>query len=180
MILVLGDSISAEYGLPRDSGWVKLLDDRLKEEHLNYNVENASISGETTSGGLARLPELLERLRPAVVIVELGANDGLRGLPIDAASENLGAMVRASQAAHARVLIVGMELPPNYGREYTDRFVAMFGDVARRYHAALVPRLLSDFGARRDLFQEDGLHPTVAAQPHLRDEVWMQLQPLLH
>jgi acyl-CoA thioesterase-1 len=178
-ILVLGDSISAEYGLPRDSGWVKLLGDRLKEQHLDYSVENASISGETTGGGLARLPELLQRVRPAVVIVELGANDGLRGLAIDVAHDNLAAIVRAAEAAHARVLVVGMQLPPNYGPDYTQRFAAMFADVASRYHTALVPGLLNDFGARRDLFQEDGLHPTAAAQPHLRDEVWEKLLPLL-
>jgi acyl-CoA thioesterase-1 len=179
-ILVVGDSLSAEYGLPHNSGWVKLLGDRLRQQHLDYNVENASISGETTSGGLARLPELLKRVQPAIVIVELGANDGLRGLPLDAVSENLGAIVRASEAAHARVVVVGMELPPNYGPDYAQRFMAVFSDTANRYHTALVPALLSDFGARRELFQADGLHPTAAAQPHMLDEVWEKLRPLLH
>jgi len=178
-ILVLGDSLSAEYGLARGSGWVALLGERLRQEHPDYSVENASISGETTSGGLTRLPALLTRLRPRVVIIELGANDGLRGLALDVARANLQSLVHEAQKAGARVVLVGMDLPPNYGTDFTRQFSAMFEDVAKQNHIALVPHFLADIGADRDLFQADGLHPTAQVQPHLRDRVWEQLQPLL-
>lgn len=178
-VLVLGDSISAEYGLPRDSGWVRLLAERLKREGYPYDVQNVSISGETTSGGLANIGALLDRQRPAIVIVELGGNDGLRGLPLDATRSNLDAIVTRSQAAGASVLIVGMRLPPNYGKAYGDRFAAIYADVARQRKTALAPFLFAGFGERFDLFQPDRIHPTEAAQPRLLDNVWPALKPLL-
>ena len=178
-LLVLGDSISAEYGLPRDTGWVRLLADRLRREGYAYDVQNASISGETTSGGLANIGALLQRLHPAIVVVELGGNDGLRGLQLDATRANLDAIVARSQAAGARVLIVGMQLPPNYGKAYGDRFAAIYADVARQRKTALAPFLFAGFGERFDLFQADRIHPTEAAQPRLLDNVWPALKPLL-
>lgn len=180
VLLVLGDSLSAEYGLPRDSGWVKLLADRLgREGAAQYNVVNASISGETTSGGRSRLPALLTQHRPAVVIIELGGNDGLRGLPLPAMRENLSAMVDASRKGGARVLLVGVRIPPNYGRDYTEGFFATFADVARERNAALAPFLLDGFADQTDLFQSDRIHPTVKAQMKMLDNVWPHLQPLL-
>jgi len=178
-ILVLGDSISAEYGLPRNTGWVQLLRERLRDKRLDYTVENASISGETTSGGRVRLPELLARTRPAIVIVELGGNDGLRGLPLSATEENLAAIIQSCENAHARVLLVGMQLPPNYGREFTERFAKIYPTLAKRYDTALVPFFFQGFADRFDLFQADRIHPTVAAQPRLLNAVWPQLTSLL-
>jgi acyl-CoA thioesterase-1 len=183
VLLVLGDSLSAEYGLPRDSGWVKLLADKLatlgREGAAQYNVVNASISGETTSGGRTRLPALLDQHRPAIVIIELGGNDGLRGLPLPAMRDNLIAMVDASRNAGARVLLVGLRIPPNYGRDYTDRFFGTFADVARERKAALAPFLLDGFADQTDMFQGDRIHPTVKAQSRMLDNVWPHLQPLL-
>lgn len=178
-LVVLGDSISAEYGLARDRGWVKLLADRLTRERIDYSVVNASISGETTSGGRSRLPEILARTKPAIVVIELGGNDGLRGLSLAATEDNLAAMIRAAQAAGARVLIVGMQLPPNYGRAYTDRFAVLFETLAKRYRTELVPFFFAGFADRFDLFQPDRIHPTEAAQARLLDNVWPALQPLL-
>jgi acyl-CoA thioesterase-1 len=183
VLLVLGDSLSAEYGLPRDAGWVKLLADRLSvrtsASAAQYNVVNASISGETTSGGRTRLPALLAQHRPAIVIIELGGNDGLRGLPLNAMRENLIAMVEASRKARARVLLVGLRIPPNYGRDYTGRFVATFATVAREYKVALAPFLLEGFADEAGLFQGDRIHPTVEAQQRMLDNVWPHLEPLL-
>jgi acyl-CoA thioesterase-1 len=183
VLLVLGDSLAAEYGLPRDTGWVKLLADKLsapgREGGAQYSVVNASISGETTSGGRTRLPALLTQHRPAIVIIELGGNDGLRGLPLPVLRENLSAMVETSRNAGARVLLVGLRIPPNYGRDYTERFFATFADVARQQKAALAPFLLDGFAERTDLFQGDRIHPTVKAQPLMLDNVWKYLQPLL-
>lgn len=182
-LLVLGDSLSAEYGLPRDTGWVRLLADRLaqveREKAAQYNVVNASISGETTSGGRTRLPALLSQHRPAIVIIELGGNDGLRGLPLPAMKANLEAMVDASRKAGARVLLIGLRIPPNYGRDYTERFFATFADVAREHKVALAPFLLEGFAERQVLFQPDRIHPTQAAQALMLDNVWPHLQPLL-
>jgi len=178
-LLVLGDSISAEYGLPRDSGWVRLLADRLKREGYAYDVQNASISGETTSGGLANIGALLERLHPAIVVVELGGNDGLRGLPLEATRANLDTIVARSQAAGASVVIVGMQLPPNYGRAYGERFAALYADVAKQRKAALAPFLFAGFAEHLELFQADKIHPTEAAQPRLLENVWPALKPLL-
>lgn len=178
-LLVLGDSISAEYGLERDSGWVKLLEARMQAERYDYRVVNASVSGETTSGGLARLGELLTRVKPSVVVVELGGNDALRGLPLATAQDNLGTIVSRSQKAGATVLIVGMQIPPNYGKSFADRFSAMFTSTAKRYGTALTPFFFAGFADRFDLFQPDRIHPTVAAQAKLLDNVWPDLQPLL-
>ena len=179
VLLVLGDSISAEYGLPRDSGWVKLLDARLRDERYDYDIVNASISGETTSGGLARIDELLQRVKPALVIVELGGNDALRGLSLATTQQNLEAIVTRSQAAHAAVLLVGMQIPPNYGKAYADRFAAMYSETAKRHAIALTPFFFAGFADRLELFQADRIHPTVAAQSRLLDNVWPGLKPLL-
>ncbi len=180
VLLVLGDSLSAEYGLARDTGWVKLLEQRLERQAGNeYSVVNASISGETTSGGLTRLPALLKNHRPSVVVIELGANDGLRGLPLDLMRKNLRAMIDASRTAGARVLVVGMRIPPNYGRDYSERFFAVFGEVARETKVAHAPFILDGLAEDLSLFQSDRIHPTEQAQSRMLDNVWPHLQPLL-
>ncbi|MEP6609436.1 MAG: arylesterase [Burkholderiaceae bacterium] len=179
VILVLGDSLSAEYGLQRGQGWVALLADRVHQSGSNYTVANASISGETTSGGRTRLPTLLKQHRPAIVIIELGGNDGLRGLPVSRMQDNLAAMVRASLAAGARVIVAGMRIPPNYGREYTERFYAAFGAVAEQYNTALVPFLLEGFSDTGDFFQSDRIHPSAQAQAKISQTVWPVLQSVL-
>ena len=178
-ILVFGDSLSSAYGIAVSRGWVALLEERLKRERHDYSVVNASISGETTSGGLARLKPLLEKHKPQIVILELGANDGLRGLVVNDMAKNLAAMIEQSEKAGARVLLVGMKLPPNYGPEYTQAFEAMFGDLAKRYKTALVPFLLEGFAEKPDLFQPDRIHPTEAAQPLILERVWKGLRSLL-
>ncbi len=178
-ILVYGDSLSAAYGIAQARGWVALLGERLKRERPDYSVVNASISGETTAGGRSRLKDALARHRPAVVVLELGANDGLRGLPLAQMKDNLSAMVREAQAAGARVLLIGMKMPPNYGPDYTQAFEAAFAEVAKRHKAALVPFLLEDFAERPELFQADRLHPTESAQPLMLERVWKSLLPLL-
>lgn len=179
VILVLGDSLSAEYGLPRGTGWVHLLGERLRDNGANYTVVNASISGETTSGGRTRLPALLKLHRPAIVIIELGANDGLRGLPLATMRDNLAALVKASQASGAKVLVVGIRVPPNYGRDYAERFHQTFAEVAREHKAALVPFLFDGFADTQDLFQSDRIHPREKAQPRMLANVWPHVQPLL-
>lgn len=179
VILVLGDSLSAEYGLQRGQGWVQLLANRLQHGAANYTVVNASISGETTSGGRSRLPALLKQHRPAIVIIELGGNDGLRGLPVARMQENLGTMIRASQAFGARVVVAGMRIPPNYGREYTERFYEAFAGAAKQYDAALVPFLLDGFGDSPEYFQPDRIHPSAQAQARILQTVWPVLEPLL-
>lgn len=186
VILVLGDSLSAEYGLSRDTGWVGLLTKRLAQETqggakraLQYTVVNASISGETTSGGRTRLPALLKQHRPSIVILQLGANDGLRGLPLATMRDNLNAMIDASQAANAKVLVVGMRMPPNFGREYAERFFETFGQVAREQKTGYVPFLLEGFADQLGLFQPDRIHPNETAQPLMLDTVWPRLRPLL-
>ncbi|HEX8956450.1 MAG TPA: arylesterase [Burkholderiaceae bacterium] len=178
-ILVLGDSLSAEYGLPRGAGWVALLQQKLEQEKIDATLINASISGETTSGGATRLPELLKQHPAAIVVIELGANDGLRGLSLKAAETNLKTMIDAAQKAHAKVVLVGMQLPPNYGPEYTDRFAAMFGKLAKENKTALVPFLLNGIADKPQLFQGDNLHPIAKAEPALADNVWLALKPLL-
>jgi len=178
-ILILGDSLSAEYGLPRDTGWVRLLADRVAREAAQYSVVNASISGETTSGGRTRLPQLLLQHRPAIVVLQLGANDGLRGLPLPSIRENLSAMVAASRKAGAQVLLVGMRIPPNYGRDYADRFAASFAQIAADQKVALVPFLLDGFAEDLGYFQADRIHPAPRAQPLMLDTVWPRLAPLL-
>ena len=178
-ILVYGDSLSAAYGIAQAKGWVSLLGARVKQERPDYSVANASISGETTSGGRARFDKALAEHRPAVVILELGANDGLRGLPVAQMKANLSAMIERSQKRGARVLLVGMRLPPNYGPDYTRAFEETYAELARRYKTALVPFLLEGFAEKRELFQPDGIHPTEAAQPMITDLVWKALRPLL-
>lgn len=179
MILVFGDSLSAGYGLPQGRGWADLLQQRLDDKHLAYRVVNASVSGETTLGGRHRLPPALRQHRPGIVILALGANDGLRGQPIEAMRENLLAMVDASRAAGAQVLIVGMRVPPNYGPAYGRQFAAAFQQVALSRQVALVPFLLEGIAANRSLFQPDDLHPNEQAQATLLATVWSGLGPLL-
>jgi acyl-CoA thioesterase-1 len=178
-LLVYGDSLSAAYGIPQQQGWVALLGERLKRERPDYSVANASISGETTAGGLARLPKALERAKPGIVILELGANDGLRGLPVAAMKKNLSAMIERAQQAGAQVLVVGMRLPPNYGTEYAGAFERAFAEVAKSHKAALVPFLMEGFAEKEEFFQADRIHPTDKAQPRLLDNVWKALAPLL-
>jgi len=178
-ILVVGDSLSAEYGLARGTGWVPLLEKRLQQEKIEARVVNASISGDTTSGGKSRLPPLLEKHRPDVVIIELGANDALRGLQIAAAEANLRDMIAAARKQRSRVLLVGMRIPPNYGAEYTGKFFAMYSRLAKETKSALVPFLLEGVAERPELFQADRIHPTAQAQPIMLDAVWPHLKPLL-
>ena len=181
-ILVVGDSLSAEYGLPRGSGWVALLERRLADEKLKATVLNASISGDTTAGGRSRLPALLTTHKPTHVVIELGANDALRGLALDVTRRNLAEMAAASKAAGASVLLVGMRMPPNYGRRYGDDFIAVYADVAREQGARLVPFLLknvADAPNADSLFQADRIHPLAKAHPTMLDNVWPVLKPLL-
>jgi acyl-CoA thioesterase I len=178
-VLVFGDSLSAGYGLASAEAWPALLAQRLRAQRPGYAVVNASISGETTAGGRSRLPAALSQHRPKVVIIALGANDGLRGLPPEAMRDNLKGMIVAAQQARARVMLVGMEMPPNYGRDYTRKFRAVFAELARTYKLAFVPFLLDGFADKRELFQADTLHPTAAAQPLILDNLWPALRPLL-
>ncbi len=182
MLLVVGDSLSAEYGLARGSGWVALLEQRLAREKLDWRVVNASISGDTTSGGRTRLPALLKQHAPKVVVIELGGNDALRGLPLAMTQDNLTAMTRAAKAAGAKVLLAGMAVPPNYGRAYGEGFVALFPTVAKAEGTALVPFLLkgvADVAGADDLFQPDRIHPKAEAHPTMLANVWPVLRPLL-
>jgi acyl-CoA thioesterase-1 len=179
-IVVLGDSLSAAYGIAQARGWVALLAERLKRERADYSVVNASISGDTSVGGAARIRRTLEQHKPAIVILELGANDGLRGLPVASMKQNLGAIIEQSQKAGARVVLVGMKMPPNYGPDYTRAFEATFGELAKQYKTALVPFLLEDFAEKQELFQPDRIHPTADAQPLMLERVWKALQPLLN
>ncbi len=181
-LLVLGDSLSAEYGLAKGSGWVALLEQRLLQEKHAVKVVNASISGDTTSGGLARLPALLQQHAPAVVVIELGANDALRGLPLEMTRKNLRAMAQLARSARARVLLLGMQVPPNYGPDYAQQFAASFATVAKEQKTALVPFFLKDVADApnaADLFQSDRIHPTAAAHPVLLNNVWAGLKRLL-
>jgi acyl-CoA thioesterase I len=183
LILVVGDSLSAEYGLARGSGWVALLEQRLAREKINARVVNASISGDTTSGGRSRLPSLLAQHKPALVILELGGNDALRGLPLAMTQDNLGAMARASKAGGAKVIVAGMQMPPNYGRKYAEDFASMFAGVAKAEGAALVPFLLKGVADIADseekMFQPDRIHPNAAAHPIMLGNVWPVLLPLM-
>jgi len=179
-ILVFGDSISAGYGLARvEQGWVEMLRTKLKDEGYGYQVVNASVTGETTAGGLARLPRALALHHPRVVILELGGNDGLRALPIDQMRSNLGKMVDLAVDSGAQVLLLGMRIPPNYGSEFTAKFFAVFADVARDEKTPLVPFLLNDIALSPNLMQADGVHPNELGQPKLLDNVWPSLRPLL-
>ena len=178
-ILVLGDSLSAAYGLRTEEGWVALLERRLVQAGLDYRVVNASISGDTTGGGLTRLPQALERHRPHLVVIELGANDGLRGLPFREIEANLTALIGLARAAGAQVLLVGVRLPPNYGAAYTEGFQASLRKVAEAEAVPLAPDLLAGVAEDRQLMQADGLHPKAEAQSILLDNVWPKLEPLL-
>ncbi len=181
-LLIVGDSLSAEYGLSRGAGWVALLEKRMAQQKLSRPVINASISGDTSSGGRSRLPALLAQHKPAVLVIELGGNDALRGLPLAMTQSNLAEMARAGRAAGARVLIAGMQLPPNYGRKYGDDFAALFARVAKEQGAALVPFLLAGVADGPDaeaMFQTDRIHPKAQAHPRILDNVWPVLKPLL-
>lgn len=178
-LLVVGDSISAAFGLDSRQGWVALLEKRLEEQGYGYRIVNASISGDTSASGAARLPALLAEYRPELVIIELGGNDGLRGQSPVQLQQNLASMVRQSQSAGARVLILGMRLPPNYGVRYTTAFAEVFAKVAEDYEVALVPFFLQGVGGVPAMMQRDGIHPTAGAQAVLLDNVWPRLQPLL-
>ncbi|NIA00227.1 arylesterase [Massilia sp. CCM 8734] len=178
-VLVLGDSLSAEYGLNRGAGWVALMEQKLKAENIEAAIVNASISGETTSGGRARLPALLTRHKPDVVVIELGANDGLRGLPVPAAEANMRTMIELAQKTKARVLLVGMRIPPNYGRQYTDSFFGMYKSLATQYKTGLVPFMLDGVADKPPLFQPDRLHPAANAHPIILATIWPHMLPLV-
>ena len=179
---MLGDSLSAEYGLKRGSGWVALLEHRLAAEKVAARVVNASVSGDTTSGGRSRLPALLAKHKPDIVVIELGGNDALRGLPLAMTQDNLSQMTQASQQAGAKVLLVGMQVPPNYGADYSKRFAGLFDSVAKNNRAALVPFLLkgvADVDDAARMFQPDRIHPKVEAQPQMLANVWPELRKLI-
>jgi acyl-CoA thioesterase-1 len=178
-VLVMGDSLSAAYGLAPSQGWVSLTADRIGRTKPGWRVVNASISGETTAGGAARIAAELQRHKPAVVVIALGANDGLRGLPLVQTRANLEKMIKAAQAGKAKVLLVGMRMPPNYGPDYTRGFEQNFSALAKQYRTALLPFLLEPIALDRNAYQADNLHPVASAQPKLRDHVWTALEPLL-
>lgn len=178
-ILVLGDSLSAEYGLARGEGWVSLLQKKMAAEKITVPVINASISGETTSGGKARLPALLLKHQPAVVIIELGANDALRGLSLAATQENLRTMIKDAKKSQAQVLLIGMQIPPNYGADYTRQFSALFPKLAKETKSSLVPFMLRGVADKIEFFQADRIHPAAAAHPTILNNIWPQLKPLL-
>jgi acyl-CoA thioesterase-1 len=178
-VLVFGDSLSAGYGMDRTAAWPSLLAQKLAQAQSPYTVVNVSVSGETTAGGRARLPAALKEHRPSVVVLELGANDGLRGLPVQDMRANLAAMIEASKASGARVLLVGMQMPPNSGLQYTRNFEAAFQELSKKFKVPLVPFLLEGMADQREFFQADGLHPTAAAQPRLLETVWGKLGPML-
>lgn len=178
-VLVWGDSLSAGYGLRPQQAWPTLLEKKIADARLPHKVINASISGETTAGGRNRLPAALQTHRPSLVVIELGANDGLRGLPVAAMSTNLQAMIDASRQAGAKVLLIGMRMPPNYGPDYTTRFEKAFQDLARTNKLRLVPFMMEGFADQRAYFQQDGIHPVADAQPLILDTIWRELKPLL-
>lgn len=178
-VLIVGDSISAGFGLDTRKGWVALLEQRLKKEGLDDKVVNASISGDTSAGGLARLPAALAAHKPQVVVIELGGNDGLRGQPPAQLQQNLASMIQQSQDSGAKVLLLGMQIPPNYGKRYVEAFNKVFGDVAQQKKVPLVPFFLEGVGGHPELMQADGLHPAVGAQDKLLENVWPSLKPLL-
>lgn len=178
-LLVLGDSLSAAYQMPQASGWVSLLQERLEEKQLNWQVVNASISGETTSGGLTRLPDLLGQQQPEIVLIELGGNDGLRGQPPARIQNNLQQMIDLSHAADAQVILAGILLPPNYGRRYLEAFEQVFTNLAEKNQLTFIPFFLEGVADQPELMQDDGIHPTAEAQPLILETVWAQLQPLL-
>ncbi len=179
VILVLGDSLSAAYGIERSRGWVALLQDRLQQAGYPHRVVNASISGDTTAGGLSRLPQALEQFQPDILIIELGGNDGLRGLGNDQTRDHLDQMITLARAAHSRPLLLGMMLPPNFGKAFTEKFLQIYRDLAEQRRVPLVPFFLEGVADRPDWMQGDGIHPNAAGQPLMLEHVWTQLQPLL-
>ncbi len=179
-VLVLGDSLSAAYGVPSETAWVELLRDRIESQDLNWTVVNASIGGETTDGGLRRLPGLLETHDPTIVIIELGGNDGLRGFPPNVIESNLANMIEQVRGIGATPLLVGMQIPPNYGQRYTTMFADIFPTLSDRYNTPLVPFFLDGIYDQDGLMQGDGIHPTEEAQPRLLDNIWPKLEPLLN
>ncbi len=178
-LVVFGDSLSAGYGIDASAGWVSLLEKRLRAEGYGYRVVNASVSGETTTGGLSRLARTLTVQKPSLVIIELGANDGLRGLPLATTRSNLEQMLKACKAKNAQVLLLGMKMPPNYGPKYTSGFERLFDDLAKKQRVALVPFFLEGVALDPKLIQADGLHPTASAQPRLLANIWVGLAPML-
>ena len=178
-ILIFGDSLSAAYGLPRNQGWVSLLQRRLDSNNLKYNVENRSLSGETTFGGLERLPRALAQVKPRLVVLQLGANDGLRGLDLRTSRANLKAMIQKSLDAKARVVIVGVRLPPNLGKTYLKEFDAIVPSLAKELQVQAVPAMLKGFAADLSYFQEDQIHPNAKAQPIILETIWKSVSPLL-
>jgi len=176
---VLGDSLSAEYGLARGQGWVNLLSEKLRSEKTGMEVVNASISGETTSGGKNRLPALIEKHKPDVVIIELGGNDALRGLSLKASDDNLHAMIQLAKLNKAKVLLIGMQIPPNYGKEYTEAFTSLFQKIAKEQKISLVPFLLEGIANNPSMFQQDRIHPIAAAHPLILNNVWPMLTPII-
>ncbi len=178
-IVVFGDSLSAAYGIQPNTGWVALLENKLKQQNNTYKVVNASISGETTSGGLTRFGQMLKAHQPSIVVIELGANDGLRGLSLSDMQNNLNSMISQAKAKNANVMLLGMKIPPNYGIQYTQKFSAIYETLAKQYKLNLVPFFLDGVAGNRSLVQEDGLHPIAAAQPKLLENVWPKLESLL-
>ncbi len=179
VVLVLGDSLSAEYGLVRGTGWVALLEQRLQQKKIAASVINASISGETTSGGRARLDTLLKKYHPDILIIELGGNDALRGLALSASEKNFRDMITMANAAKAKVILVGMQIPPNYGRDYTERFFSLYARIAKETKSALVPFLMEGVADKPEMFQADRIHLLAAAHPALLDNIWPHLQNAL-
>lgn len=179
VILIYGDSLSAGYGLAQQQGWVTLLEKRINAEHYPYTVMNASISGETTSGGLSRFASTLAKTKAKIVVLELGANDGLRGLPIKNMADNLKSMIEQSKKSGAKILLLGMKIPPNYGPEYTRSFSDTYTQLSKDQKVSLVPFMLENIAARRELIQDDGLHPNLQGQPIILENIWPSLQKLL-
>lgn len=178
-ILIYGDSLSAAYGIPQQQGWANLLKNKLDQENLHFDVINASISGETTSGGLTRLTRTLEQTKPQTIIIELGSNDGLRGLPVKNMHDNLDAMIQLSKKSGAKVLLVGMRIPPNYGPKYTEEFSQTYIKLAKQHNVSVVPFMLENVAAKPNLIQQDGLHPNMLGQPIILNNIWPELQSLL-
>ncbi len=178
-IMVYGDSLSAAYGIPQQQGWASLLQKKLDTEHYQYQVVNTSISGETTSGGLSRIQQALNQTKPNIIILELGANDGLRGLPIPEMTANLNTIIEQSKKSGAKVLLVGMRIPPNYGPQYTTRFSQSYLKLSQQHNIPLVPFMLDNIAAKANLIQDDGLHPNAIAQPLVLDNIWPHLKQLL-
>ena len=178
-ILIYGDSLSAAYGIPQQQGWAVLLQKKLTQEKLTYEVINASISGETTDSGLTRLASTIRQVKPAIIILELGANDGLRGLPIKNIRDNLSAMIQLCKKSGIKVLLIGMKIPPNYGVKYTEAFSQTYEQLAKQHKVALVPFMLENVALKPDLIQADGLHPNALGQPVILENIWPELQKLL-